>query len=144
MANGNHQLHSNEYVSSFLPVSTFLILPSLKHAGADRYVIVWARGRIWNQNLTLDFYICILYLHGDFKNECSVTALDVNSFFRRSLKTIRLFLLQMTSALAVGGAIELRVWVHTFTFAAPVPLALINEPVVDLLQIQAADSLQVM
>lgn len=42
------------------------------------------------------------------------------------------------------AVVKLRVGVHAFPLAAPVPLPLVDEPVVDLLQIQRANPLQVL
>jgi len=50
----------------------------------------------------------------------------------------------MTLPFAIGVVVKLGVGMHAFAFAAPVPLSLIDEPVVDLFQIQGTNSLQVL
>lgn len=50
----------------------------------------------------------------------------------------------MTLPFTVRVVVKLGVGVHAFAFAAPVPLSLIDEPVVDLFQIQGTNPLQVL
>lgn len=66
-------------------------------------------------------------------------------FFTGVLLLVSLFhMLQMTLPFTVGVVVKLGVGVHALALAAPVALPLVDEPVVDLLQIQGTNSLQVL
>lgn len=91
----------------------------------------------------MDFFDVYNFIQEDFKMTYQVGLylhFDTHGLCQPGVYLRQLLLLQITLTMIVGidvaiAGVKLCVGVHTFTLAAPVSLALIDEPVVDLLQI---------
>lgn len=103
--------------------------------------------------------LVLICTQGDLKKECQVglylhsNILQMSTRGGASAVILLLHMLQilhraqcvlLLMTLPFTVVVELRIGVHALALAAPVPLSLIDEPVVDLLQVQGANSLQVL
>lgn len=97
---------------------------------------------------TYSFDLCT-DTQGDFKKECQVGLhLHVDSSNVKRLRALlhndQLLLLLMIIVYTVAAVVlKLCIGVHTFPLATPMPLSLVDEPVVDLPQVQVTNPLQV-